>query len=362
VRKLATCLLALLLVGGIAEARRPPLDTHVHGSAAVKPAQLIKLAQREGNLQAGLTALGLSGAPAPHAMRKALTMMDLQATDHDQAYKALRAFRQAAFAGPHYAAWVKAAIRNLRRNAASTYLQLKPHEIGTFIAAARAAKVSLKPVEILAEMRRNVLETGELEGLLARHPEVQGIDILGAEIDRFDPRTVDRAIDVLAASGRPAPILRIHIGDGHLGKVFPENVNLALSQLVARSERTDLRPFRIVLAHVAHIGDVQAARRDLATLAARGVHVAVNVNPLSNLVYDVVKDVRRIDALKLGVPLVAGSDNVGSLAVNIRIVDLLMRGQGDAAARLAARSLRSQKAHYESQKKAPPDVSQAGRK
>jgi hypothetical protein len=70
--------------------------------------------------------------------------------------------------------------------------------------------------------------------------------------------------------------------------------------------------------------------------------------------------VRQIDALKLGVPLVAGSDNVGSLAVNMRIVDLLMQGKGDEAARLAARSLRGQKAHYESQKKAPPDSLRRG--
>jgi hypothetical protein len=281
-------------------------------------------------------------------------MMDLQATDHDKAYKALRAFRQAAFAGPHYASWVRAAVKSLRKNAASTYVQLKPHEIEGFVGAARSAKVSLKPVEILAEMRRNVLDTTEIAARFGKHPEVQGIDILGAEFDHFDPRTIDRAIHVLAASGRSAPILRIHIGEGRMGKIYREDVNVALSALVARSATTDLSRYRIVLAHVAHIGDLAKARRDLATLASRGVHVVVNVNPLSNLVYDVVKDVRHIEALKLGVPLVAGSDNVGSLAVNIRIVDLLTQGKGEQAMRLAERSLRSQKAHYERAVQSPP--------
>jgi hypothetical protein len=336
--------LALLAHAGPAQARPLALDPHVHGSAVVGPVELVKLARREGGVDAGVRALGLDHLPPPQAMREALAKMDLYAPDHAAAYRAIRNFRLAAFAGPRYQAWVQGVVRNLRRNAKRSYVQLSLRDVAPFLAAAHSARLDLTGIDLLIEMRRNDLDMREVEEALARYPQIHGIDILGAEVDRLDPRTIDRALAALAASGRSSPIVRIHVGDGSMGEVFPENVNLTLARLVAQSAKLDLRRFRIVLAHVAHIGDLAAARRDLNTLARRGVEVAVNVNPLSNLVYQAARDVREIDALKLGVPVLAGTDNVGSLARNQRIVDLLASGRGDEAARLAQRSLRQLRA------------------
>ena len=110
---------------------------------------------------------------------------------------------------------------------------------------------------------------------------------------------------------------------------FASSVQLPLAWVVTASG------VRVILAHVARVRDPKAAARDLLALKRRGVRVEVNVNPLSNLMYRAVDRLEDIAALRLGVPLVPGSDNVGTLAQNARILRLLVRGEGARAADLA---------------------------
>jgi hypothetical protein len=332
---------------GAAQAGRPDLDPHVHGSAAVRPVRLVSMAQKSGDLRAGLNALGLGHLPTPKAVKHALKLMDLHRTDHGAAYDAISDFRRAAFQTRGYSVWVREVVRNVRANAKHTYMQLSPREMDNFLATARAEAIDLDGIELLASMPRRNPNTKALADIFVRHPEAAGLDILGAEKDELDPKAIDQALDVLLGSGRPSPVFRIHAGEGYLGEHGARNVNTALRALVDRSAKSDLRKVRFVLAHVARVNDVGAAKRDLAILRARGLDIQVNVNPLSNLVYKAVPHVADIDALQLGVELVPGSDNVGSLESNARIVELLAAGKHDQAARLAQRIRNIQSGLYQ---------------
>ena len=328
----------VLVLATLARAEaRPDHDPHVHGAAVVRSTKLVGLARECGGLQAGLKALGLDKLPLRRAIGRALRQMDLHQPDHGAAYDRISDFRRGAFAGARYPIWVRAVLEEAHRNAAGTYMQLSARELASFVPTVRAERLELGGVELLVSMPRRDPNTRTLAATLEQFPEVQGIDILGAETEEQDPAALDRAVDLLVRAGRSSPILRIHAGEGYLGDHGASNVNIALRTLVARSERTDLSRFRIVLAHVARVKDLAAAQRDIATLRARGVEIVVNVNPLSNLVYHAVEDLREIDALRLGVAVVAGSDNVGSLWLNARIVDLLVQRRFDQAARIAKR-------------------------
>jgi hypothetical protein len=256
--------------------------------------------------------------------------MDLSQPEHGIAYANIRRFREAAFAGPRYASWVRATSDAARRNARFTYLQLDPKEAARFVATAAEARIPLHHLGILLSIRRQELDEEAIVAALGT-PHVAGLDVVGAETVPQSRAALLRAVDLLRATGRPA-VLRIHAGEGYRGVGGHDNVNVVLSTLAAEAERVDLRPVKVVLAHAARIGDLAAARRDLARLTAHGVEVQINVNPLSNLVYHAAEP-SEIAALKLPGPMVAGSDNIGTLADNIAVLDALRRGDLGAVER-----------------------------
>jgi hypothetical protein len=249
--------------------------------------------------------------------------MDLSQPAHGDAYANIYRFRRAAFAGLSYASWVRATSEAAQRNARFTYLQLRANEAPEFVRAAEAAAVPLEHLGILVSIQRQELDERGVASALGT-PHVAGIDVVGAETIAQDPQVLTRALELLRSAGRPT-VLRVHAGEGYLGEGGHDNVNRVLATLADRAEAVDLSPVKVILAHAARIGDLAAARRDLERLAARGVRVEINVNPLSNLVYHAAEP-RDIAALALPGPKVAGSDNIGSLADNLAVVEALARG------------------------------------
>jgi hypothetical protein len=212
-------------------------------------------------------------------------------------------------------------------------MQVSSKEVVAFVETARAHDISLDGVELLVSIHRQEFSPAHAE-VLAAHPEIVGFDVVGAEDAQQDPTALLQTVDALARVKRSRPVLRVHAGEGFLGDGGHDNVNVVLATLATRAERGDLAGLKLILGHAARIRDLPAAAAHIAALRARGVIVEVNVNPLSNLVYHAAEDLSDIAALKLpGEVMVAGSDNVGTLAQNQEVTRALVEGRVEDAER-----------------------------
>jgi hypothetical protein len=338
--KKAFLLGTLLLVCPTVHAdRRPAVEPHLHIGGVIRGARLFNMARRHGDLNAGLKALKLGHLSQRDALRAARRMMDISSGDHGVAYKNIHRFKEAAFSGKGSTTFQSAQLRALTRAAGKTYLQVSANTVLGW--RDRRRRVNSNRVALLlpvfGKMSENKLT--QYSQLLTRG-SVAGLDFCGEE-KTLKPDVLERAVDMLVASKRPhnERVLRIHAGEGYLGKGGSENVNIALSTLAQRARRTDLSKLTIIIGHAARINDHDRAAADLRSLKRRGVNVILNVNPLSNILNHAVNRLEDIAALRLaretGTRLMAGTDNVGSLRANTEILRRLEAGDYAGANRKA---------------------------
>ena len=316
-------------------------DPHLHGGAIINGAALIQLARNKGDLNAGLHALGLQRKTSfKEALRSAQRLMDLSNPNHHESHRAIGSFRTAAFPGNKYEQWVKATIKKLERDNSEAFIQFTPHQAEKFIRIVRQLNEPINGKGILISIGRSNFNEHLIGPLFEKFSEVRGLDIIGKEVTHNDLNHFRRVVSFLQ-SHREQPVLRIHAGEGFLGRGGEKTVNIVLRELVKLSRKSDLSNLRVVLGHAAKIDDVISAKAHLKELNKNGVTVDVNINPISNLLYGVVPDIKSIAAFQLDAnSYIAGTDNVGSIEANQKIVKLALQGKFEKAQHIARHYIR----------------------
>lgn len=101
------------------------------------------------------------------------------------------------------------------------------------------------------------------------------------------------------------------------------------------NEKLPWKNFELIIAHAARIGAIRNVDALLKRLYQALDHrVVINVNPLSNLGYQVVTRLADIQAYRLNrqhLRLVVGTDNLGTLEENLEVHQLMLDGKANEA-------------------------------
>lgn len=314
-------------------------DPHVHLSGVLEPEQLLYVAQEHGSVSAGIRALGIDPAHVD-AFEDAKSRLDLRQGNFEQTYEHVRRFRQAAF--ERHDDWIYASIARIMKSGVSRVIvQIAPAQIDAYRWALGAIPGSASRLRAIVGIFRNQQSSRTERALALLHdPDVHGVDIIGAEerndSEPFFTSLLDRLLDIAA---NKELILRIHAGEGFLGRRGIGNVNMYLRSIAQRAADERIRRLRVIIAHAVYIDDIAETTQLLNSLRCK-TNVVVNVNPLSNVVFRAVSidNMKSIAALQLPRDLLhVGTDNIGTLAENMTVARLLAAGQ---AARAAAQARR----------------------